>query len=165
MGGIEEQTSSINQVTQTFISHIVLEVLKSLYPNDFERIKSFDFNGLINFFKNAIPHLELPDLDPDNPFKSALALAKQHFDDPEYGLITQVDLGNKGHGAGLHDVLKNFFNSNNLGSVPSVDDVSNLLKEIDSAWHQIWNDDMQLQEMLLLISTSIYSLPSEGWQA
>jgi hypothetical protein len=46
MDGFEEQLT-ISQVTQTFISHIVLELLKPLYSNDkerFERIKQLDFH-------------------------------------------------------------------------------------------------------------------------
>jgi hypothetical protein len=128
MGGFEEQLT-ISQVTQTFISHIVLELLKPLYPNDFERIKSFDFNGLINFFKNAIPHLELPDLDPDNPFQSALALAKQHFDDPhEEDYVKRL-------GPDFHNVfdilpaLKAFFETHGLGNHPE-EDLIHCLQEI-----------------------------------
>ncbi len=133
MGGFEEQLT-ISPITQTFISHIVLELLKPLYPNDkegFEGIKQLDFHKLINhnFFISLMPHLELPDLDPDNPFQSALALAKQHFYDSHEKDHVQI-LGPNFHNVlDLLPTLKAFFKKHDLGDHPQ-EDLIHCLQEI-----------------------------------
>jgi hypothetical protein len=76
------EDSFLSPITQTFISHIVLDLLKPLCPNEeFVRIKNLDFHTLINLdlFKNLIAELQLLDLDPNNPLVSAVRLARQHF--------------------------------------------------------------------------------------
>lgn len=129
MDGIEEQLT-ISPITQTFISHIVLELLKPLYSNDkegFERIKQLGLYQLINheFFIGLIPDLTLP----ANPIQAALALAQGYFDDPhEEDHVKRL-------GPNFHNVLdllptlKAFFKKHDLGDHPQ-EDLIHCLQEI-----------------------------------
>jgi hypothetical protein len=150
MDASEEIT--LSSLTQTFISHIVLDLLKPFCSNEeFVQIKKLDFYNLINLglFKDSINELQLLDLDPNNPLASAVRLAKDHIDNAEDGLITDVDL-EMGHRLGFFNVLKKFFNDNNLSAHFSVDDVLQLLQEIGSVWHQDLNEQITFEGLQLI---------------
>ena len=122
------EDSFLSPITQTFISHIVLEFLKPLYPNKFEEIQSFDFNDLIIFFKNVIPHLELPDLDPNKPLASAMTLARQHFDSDNNFLEELVPT--VPNVLDLVPILEDFFQQHIPTDLPDHNDLTQCLQEL-----------------------------------